>query len=348
MKNFFIGVDVSKRKIDVAILAQESDEYSFKRVSHSEFLNEQDGFKAMLTWVKETTGKPARASLFCTETTGEYDIAMCNHLYVKGISIWRENALQIRMKSGLRRGKDDVADAWVIAEYVARNVDQMQSYVPPCKEISSLKSLLRYRERLVAQKTELKVRTSELKALKKEETAVDIFIREDAEKQIQALHDSIEKCEKQMLALIKSDESIKKNYNHLCSVKGIGIINAAMMIAYTNNFRDFETANQLATYYGVATFRQRSGSSIDKRSDVRCYCNHTLKSYLSEAALASVNHDPQMNAYFQRMKGRKKHPAIAMNNVKNKLLHICFALIKNDCDYIPNYENVRKMKKLSH
>ena len=82
----------------------------------------------------------------------------------------------------------------------------------------------------------------------------------EARKSVKALDTSIKQCEKQILELIKSDEELMKNYGHIVSVSGIGIVNAIAFIAYSNNFKGIVTANKMASYYGVASYRDMSGT----------------------------------------------------------------------------------------
>lgn len=70
-----------------------------------------------------------------------------------------------------------------------------------------------------------------------------------------------------------------------------------------------------------------------------------LKAYISEAANVAVVHDCKMKAYYKRMVDKGKPRGVAMNNVKNKILHIAFALVRNDCDYEENHGNIYEAEK---
>ena len=71
---------------------------------------------------------------------------------------------------------------------------------------------------------------------------------------------------------------------------------------------------------------------------MRCYCNRKLKGQLSQAALIAVLYDSTLKAYYDRLISAGKPRGIALNNVKNKLLHIIFSLVEHDCDYEENHE----------
>ena len=60
--------------------------------------------------------------------------------------------------------------------------------------------------------------------------------------------------EKQMIDIINKDEDLKKTYDLITSVVGIGPITAIDTIVYTNNFQNFSTPRQYASFIGVAPF----------------------------------------------------------------------------------------------
>ena len=82
--------------------------------------------------------------------------------------------------------------------------------------------------------------------------------------------------------------------------------------------------------------------SIDKRQDVSNLSNRRLKGILSMAARSAIHYNPDIKSYFERLVANGKPYGIAVNNVKNKLIHIMYALIKNASEYKPGYQHERK------
>jgi transposase len=282
--------------------------------------------------------------MFCCETTGGYDRCLCDYLFAKGLDIWRESSLQIKKSCGLRKGKDDKTDSLIIAEYAMRHMDKAVYYVSPSETVRELKALLLYRRKLEQEKTSKKVRVSELKATAAKSKSISFILR-DAQKNIRILEKSIKDCEKQILALYDSDEELKKSYDHLTSIRGIGIVNASAMIAYTNNFKNITTSRKLSSYYGIAPFREQSGTSVNKKAMVKCYSNSMLRAYLTQAAENTIREHGIYHDYYRRLSERGKCHGIALNNVKNKLLHLSLSLIANDMDYEENHEVLRTIRK---
>jgi len=170
------------------------------------------------------------------------------------------------------------------------------------------------------------------------------FILRDARKSIKALEKSIKLCEQQILELIKDDEELHSSYRHIVSVNGIGIVNATALIAYSNNFKGITTANRMASYYGIAAFRDTSGSSVDKKAYVKCYSNSLLKAYLTQAAEWTIRENGIYHDYYLRLKEKGKPYGIIINNARNKLIHLVFSLVQNDMDYEHDHEAIRTQR----
>jgi len=71
--------------------------------------------------------------------------------------------------------------------------------------------------------------------------------------------------DQELLAFVESHPEVKTNYELLISIRGIGMINALMTIAYTENFECFPNARSYAVYVGVVPFDYSSGTSIKGR-----------------------------------------------------------------------------------
>ena len=157
-------------------------------------------------------------------------------------------------------------------------------------------------------------------------------------KKLKSNKDFIKEIELQILKKITSDESITKNYDLLMSIKGIGLINAAMTIAYTENFTAFENARSYAVYVGVVPFEYSSGTSIKGKKKVSPLANKELKQELNQAARSAIQHNSEMRAYAMRLTENKKHYCIILNNVKFKLITRMFSVVKRCEYYVDNYK----------
>lgn len=344
MKNIFIGIDVSKEKLDVTMVHYDHTTDSEEKLAYTTVSNNPKGFKSLISWSKKQAGKGVTTDtmLFCCETTGGYDRALCDWLYGNGLDIWRESALQIKRSMGVRKGKDDKADSEMIAHYALRFRSQAELYEPMNEQLRALRDLFLHREFLVSQRRAVQVRAREIQHNSAKSKTVD-FIVQDAQKSIALLTESIKECEQQMLELIKSGEEMYRNYQHLISCKGVGPINAMMLIVYTQNFK-FSSPKKIASYCGIAPFYESSGSSVFHKANTGGYSNRKLKGYLCLAARTAVTHNPTIRQYYERMKAKGKPYGVILNNVSNKLLHILCSLIRHDCDFEMDHEERRQAR----
>lgn len=341
MKKIVVGIDISKEKIDAGAICVGNLQESPVRLDHQVFGNRPAGFRRMLAWARHLMPDiTLNDVLFCCETTGGYDRILCDYIYAKGLQIWREGALQIKRSMGVRKGKDDRADSFMIAEYAMRNMDKAVVYVSPDSTIRELKALFLYRHRLVQEKAEKRVRATHLAETAPRSKSMSFILR-DAQKGIRALEKSIKECEERIIELTKSDGELMRNYKHIVSIKGVSIVNTTALIAYSNNFQSITTANKMASYYGIAPFRERSGTSVDRKACVRYYSCSLLRATITQAAECTVKEGGIFRKYYMRLKATGKPYGVILNNIKNKLLHLVFSLVRNDADFDMNYETRR-------
>jgi transposase len=340
MKNLFVGIDFSKEKIDATIITASGLEELSSRVSET-FPTTTSGYNKLVRWVeKNSLGIERNAWLFCGENTGDYCKPLCNYLYGKGLDIWIENAKCIKDAAGLRRLKSDRADAVMIAEYAMRNHDRAEIYEPLSESLSQLRELFLYRHQLVQQKCAFQVRRGE-KRLTMEKSSIKTTISQSGRRMVNVLDKEIEKIEKKIEELIKVDEEINSTYELITTVPGIGMQNALCLLIFTNNFKRFNlNPRKIACYYGIAPFGRDSGTSVHSAPHVHYMANKMLKAMLTQAALASIQFCPPIRDYYNRLISNGKKKQVALNNVKNKLIHIITAMVKNNKPFNPEYKSI--------
>ena len=337
MKKLFVGIDFSKEKVDVTIIFAEALTELYPRVT-SEFKNTVSGFKQLIKWVEQNAnGIDSSLWLFCGENTGDYSKPLCNYLYGKGYDMWLENAKSIKDASGIRRLKSDRTDANMIAEYAMRNNDKAIVYEPLSESLSQLRELFLYRQMVVRHRCSFQVRRGE-KRLNMEKSPVKTMISQSGRHIVTELNKEIEKIDKRIAELIDSDEELAQVFTIVTSIPGIGTQNAVCLMVYTDNFRRFNfDSRKIACYYGIAPFGRDSGTSVHTDPHVHYMAIRQIKAMLSQAALSAAKFNPVIASYYSRLIERGKKRQIALNNVKNKLVHIVTAMVRNkqlfDKDY---------------
>ena len=337
MKKLFVGIDFSKEKIDVAIIFAEGLTETSMRL-FNEFKNSVSGYKQLVKWVEESSNETEPSLwLFCGENTGDYSKPLCNFLYGRGFDMWLEIAKSIKDASGIRRLKSDRTDANMIAEYAMRNNDKAIVYEPLSESLSQLRELFLYRQMVVRHRCSFQVRRGE-KRLNMEKSPVKTMISQSGRHIVTELNKEIEKIDKRIAELIDSDEELAQVFTIVTSIPGIGTQNAVCLMVYTDNFRRFNfDSRKIACYYGIAPFGRDSGTSVHTDPHVHYMANRQIKAMLSQAALSAAKFNPVIASYYSRLIERGKKRQIALNNVKNKLVHIVTAMVRNkqlfDKDY---------------
>ena len=251
--------------------------------------------------------------------------------------MWLENAKSIKDASGIRRLKSDRTDANMIAEYAMRNNDKAIVYEPLSESLSQLRELFLYRQMVVRHRCSFQVRRGE-KRLNMEKSPVKTMISQSGRHIVTELNKEIEKIDKRIAELIDSDDELAQVFNIVTSIPGIGTQNAVCLMVYTDNFRRFNfDSRKIACYYGIAPFGRDSGTSVHTDPHVHYMANRQIKAMLSQAALSAARFNPVIASYYSRLIAKGKKRQIVLNNVKNKLVHIVTAMVRNkqlfDKDY---------------
>jgi transposase len=139
-----IGVDISKKTIDVAVKLHQQTE-----INHHQFNNNEQGFIAMMGWLNKSKGNDFTEWLFCMEHTGVYVLPLACYLSKNKLYYCLENPYHIKHSMGLQRGKSDKADSKMIARYAAMHQEELRISNFPGSIIIKLQALLAYRDRLV-------------------------------------------------------------------------------------------------------------------------------------------------------------------------------------------------------
>ena len=108
-----IGIDVSKKKLDVCALF---DGKTRKKIVD----NSVSGFKSLRNWISKNNIDDPH---FCMESTGCYSEGIAEFFHELGFKVSVVNPLQIKAfrNSKLIRQKTDSVDAQIIAEFCLQN-----------------------------------------------------------------------------------------------------------------------------------------------------------------------------------------------------------------------------------
>jgi transposase len=241
-------------------------------------------------------------------------------------------ALDIKCSLGTIRGKSDTLDAERIAEYAYLKREKLTPTVLPSKTILQLQPLLTLRNKLVSDRAGYMVSSKEQKAvftIKEHQELFGVY-----KSLIKALDEKIKTIEAAINNLLQSDPDIKRTFQLITGVKGIGPLTASYLIVYTHNFTRFSSWRKFACYSGIAPFPHTSGTSIKGKTRVSHLANKQIKSLLFLCANNAVKNDQELKAYYQKRIQEGKSKMSTLNIIKNKLISRVFAVANRQTEFV--------------
>ncbi len=327
MKNLFkqcVGIDISNETFDARFCRMDTDqELSFS--SPMKFDNLKTGFKKMLSWVKQQTENNIPVHIVM-EATGVYYEALAYYLYEQGfdIHVLLPNKSKHFIGSLNGKSKNDRIEAKHLAQFgVERKFDSWQ---PPPPFYKKLRSLTRYYNQLQEQKTAF------LNMLHSHEICVGKadFIIKNIRQLIRNLEKQIEKCDKQIEVMIKSDKEISDKIINVCTIKGVRITTAAIIIAETFGFHLFNSSKQLVSYAGYDVVEKQSGTSVHGQTHISKKGNKFIRKAMFFPAMTHVRFDPGAKAFYDRILEKRQIKMVGQVAVQRKLLVLIYTLWKNN------------------
>lgn len=347
MKNntkFFIGIDVSKPFFDAALLVVVN--HMKNEIVTGHFLNTQAGIKEFEKWLKTHKVSFDSNTILVIENTGVYQRQLWAFCSKVNLHIHIGNAAHIKWSFGIARGKNDKIDAERLCKYAFKEAEELVVSPALNPVLMQLKDLQTSRNRFLSQKNGNETYLKELKDSNSSSTQKQM--EQVYKTAIEGLKKSILAIEAMIKKIIMADESLKKNYNLLLTIPGIGNVTAVYLLVCTNNFAGNISGKQLACYAGVAPFANTSGISIKGKEKVHKMANKELKKLLFMCAMATLQYSPEMKQYYDRKTAEGKHGFSVLNAIKNKILLRVASVIKNQKPYVDNYKPfVDNLKKAS-
>jgi transposase len=300
----FIGIDVSKRLLEVA--AYESD-YQFRCA------NKASAFAELIAELIAL-----RPVLIVLEATGGLEISVTAALHAAGLPVVVINPRQVRdfAKATGQLAKTDRLDARVLAHFAA-------AIKPPQRPIKSkdelqLDALVGRRGQLIEMLTAEKNRRG---------SAATDTVRDEIQVHIDWLNERIAELDEQLKSLLKTSSLWQGKDDILQSVPGIGPVVSFSMIA---DLPELGTLNrqQISKLVGVAPLNNDSGQQsgirhiYGGRARVRCM--------LYMAALSATRYNPVIKEFYQRLMAKNKLFKVAITACMRKLLAIINVMVRDN------------------
>lgn len=121
--------------------------------------------------------------------------------------------------------------------------------------------------------------------------------------------------------------------NCLTTISGIGSILAAALLGEIGDIRRFKSAKALVAYAGVDPSVIQSGEFTAKRAHLSKRGSTHLRRAIWLVAAAATRSDPVWKALLQKKMAEGKPYHVALGAVANKLLHIIYAVLRDNKPY---------------
>lgn len=300
----YVGIDVCKAHLDV---------YLHPLTDRWRVVNDRDGIRQLK---RRLAGNDV--ILVVMEATATYHRLAHRSLSQSGLAVAVVNPLRSRLfaEANGTLAKTDRVDAKVLAMFGQALSPQAR---PPAPEaIELLQELVHARNAATAERTALTNRLAASQAA---------FLRKELRGRLRSLEGHIERLETEMAARIAADPALARRYEILLSIPGVGSGVAANLLI---DLAELGSLNRhaIASLAGVAPFADDSGEATGQRHIRGGRAGPRRALYW--AALSAARHNPDLSAFYQRLRERGKKPKLALTAVMRKLAILANTLLKEN------------------
>ena len=302
-KQIFIGIDVSKKQLDVAIGT--GDDYF--RVS-----NDDPGIADLVRRLADLNPQ-----LILLEASGGYEILAAAALRQAGLPAQIINPRQVRefARSTGKLAKTDRIDAAVLAYFAQLLQPPLRPW--PEAQQQELAALMTRRRQLV-----------EMLVMEKNRLGV-VFspkVRKSLQVHLQYLTTQLQELERELDDFIRRSPLYLEKDQLLQSVPGVGPLTSQSLLAWVPELGALNR-KQIAALVGVAPFNRDSGQMRGRRTVWGG--RKQVRPSLYMATIAACRANPVIRTFYQRLLQAGKRKKVAITACMRKLLTILNAVLKH-------------------
>lgn len=319
MSNIILGVDISKKTFDVALLRD-------NKIKTKKFNNETKGFVALLKWL---ASKEVTDLHICMEATGSYGAKLAEYLYENNFKVSVENPARIKgfAMSQLSRVKTDKADSKLIARFCEAMKPNL--WHPKPAHIQELQQWVRRLDTLISNKNQ------EHNRLNVSEQSLVTHIQ----RHIDFIEKEIKEVEGIIVEHIKLHKDLQNNSNLLTSIPGIGERTVSIILSACD-VKDFDSVKQVVAFFGLNPKQRQSGSSLNGASRISKIGRSELRKALYMPALSAIRCNPIIKEFAERLESAGKSKMVIIIASMRKLLHIIYGVLKHQNPFNENIKTI--------
>lgn len=299
----FIGIDVSKATLDVAVHA------SGARLQAE---NSEQGLKQLSEQLMELAPE-----LVVMEASGGYERLCAVTLAQAGLPVAVVNARQVRafaVATGVL-AKTDAVDARVLAHFAAAVRPAVRPL--PDEQRAALDEIMGRRRQLVGMLVMEKNRLAQ---------AHTSGVRRDIKSLIAILEKRIGGCDGELQRQIQASPVWRAQEDLLRSFNGIGPVNARVLLIELPELGTLDR-KKIAALVGLAPIARDSGQHRGRRSIAGG--RGQVRSSLYMATVAAIRANDIIRAFYQRLREAGKPAKVAIVACMRKILTILNAMVRN-------------------
>ncbi|TWC10780.1 transposase [Pseudomonas sp. SJZ085] len=301
----YAGIDVSKDSLEVQVNLLEAG---------IRCPNAEGDFPGLIGWLM--LHQVGRVLL---EATGGYERKVMKALQAAGFDVIRINPCRAKnfAKAMGQQAKTDPIDARLLAQFAAV-IKSPDSRVTSAEQ-DNLRALVQQREHFVQQMDDDRRRLK---------TASSEAVKPALQSHISYLYKAVKSIEKLIDQSVQALD--RERMSHLCSVKGIGLVTAASLMAYLPELGEVGR-HQIAALAGIAPYNDDSGQHKGKRhiGGGRFAARRSL--YM--ACWSVIRFQPDFNARYKALREKGKCAKVALIACMRVLLVRLNAMIRDGSDW---------------
>lgn len=303
----FVGIDVSKARLDVASNLGEAWSVA----------NDRSGWTELI--VRLAALKPQAVGL---EPSGGYERGVIDALIGAGLAVQRIEAARVRRFAealGLK-AKTDLIDAQLIARFVQTLPGRT---VEPDARAQALAELVDARRALCEEQVRVRNQAEQVR---------DPMLRRMAARRLNRMKADVVLLEKRLAATVAADPDLAERDRLMRSVPGVGPVLSWTLMAHLPELGRL-SHKQIAALVGVAPYDRQSGT-LKGRSMIRGG-RAVVRNVAYMAAVAGARCNPVLKAMKQRLADKGKPPKVILVALINKLMTLLNAVVRNRSEWRP-------------
>jgi transposase len=302
MDKAFVGIDVSKDRLDVHVLPTGE---AFAVARNGEGLAELNDRL-----------RPFETAVAAVEATGGFETVVAASLGGAGLPVVVVNPAQVRAFAQAmgKRAKTDPIDAAMIARFVEATRPAVRPL--PDEQTQALADLVARRRQIIQM----------MVAERQRATRLPKRLRKSCERVVRVLEKELAALDQDLDDTVRGSPAWREKEDLLASVPGIGPTIARTLLAELPELGTLGR-REIAALAGLAPWTRQSGQWRGKsfigggRASVR--------SALFLGALVAARHNPVLKAFHQRLIAAGKPKMVAIIAVARKLLTILNAILRD-------------------